>query len=104
MGPSGVGWLVGRSVDHNFLKGQEVTLPCSYWSTCINYAQILSLFSTIEAQQLELCETGPVALRVYEKKGETPEILSVSLFLLIWSKICKTEFTFMHDVQIFLVL
>ena len=33
-----VGWLVGRSVGrsvcHNFLKGREVTLPCSYRSTC----------------------------------------------------------------------
>ena len=62
-------WLDGRLVCHNILKGQEVTLPCSYWSTCINYAQILSLFSTIEAQQLELCETGPLALRVNEKGG-----------------------------------
>ena len=24
-----VSWSVGRSVCHNFLKGQEVTLPCS---------------------------------------------------------------------------
>ena len=61
--------LVGWSICHNFRKRQEVTLPCSYWSTCINYAQI---FSTIEAQRLDLCETGPVALRVYEKKGDTP--------------------------------
>ena len=29
-----VSWLVGRSVFHNFLKGREVTLPCSYGSTC----------------------------------------------------------------------
>ena len=26
---------VGRSVCHNFLKGQKVTLPCSYRSTCL---------------------------------------------------------------------
>ena len=26
-----VEWLVRRSVCLNFLKGQEVTLPCSYW-------------------------------------------------------------------------
>ena len=33
-----VGWLLGpsrrRSVGHNFLKGMEVTLPCSYRGTC----------------------------------------------------------------------
>ena len=29
-----VGRLVGWSVCHNFLKGWEVTLPCSYRSTC----------------------------------------------------------------------
>ena len=29
-----VGWLVGRSVSHNFLKGLEVSLPFSYRSTC----------------------------------------------------------------------
>ena len=25
---------VGWSVCHYFLKGREITLPCSYWSTC----------------------------------------------------------------------
>ena len=30
-----IGWLVGQSVCHNFLKGQEVSLPCSYRSTCL---------------------------------------------------------------------
>ena len=29
-----VGWLVVRLVCHNVLKGQKVTLPCFYWSTC----------------------------------------------------------------------
>ena len=28
-----VGRLGRRSVYHNFLKGREVTIPCSYWST-----------------------------------------------------------------------
>ena len=31
-----VGQLVSESVCHNFLlKGREVTLPCSYWNTCL---------------------------------------------------------------------
>ena len=30
-----VGWLVGWSVCHNFLRGREVTLLCSYWSTSL---------------------------------------------------------------------
>ena len=29
-----VGWLVGRSVFHNFLKGWIVSLPCFYRITC----------------------------------------------------------------------
>ena len=29
-----VGGFVDRLVYHNFLKGQEVTLPCSYRSKC----------------------------------------------------------------------
>ena len=29
-----IGPLVGMSVCHNFLTGREVTLPCSYRSTC----------------------------------------------------------------------
>ena len=29
-----VGWSVSRSVFHNFLKGREVLLPCSFRSTC----------------------------------------------------------------------
>ena len=53
-----VGWwvygMVRRMVCHNFLKGQEVTLPCSYrsscssrsWSTC----QILAVLGSVEAR------------------------------------------------------
>ena len=28
-------WLVGRSVGHNFLRGWQVSLPCSYRRTCL---------------------------------------------------------------------
>ena len=36
------GALIGRSVDHDFLKRREFTLPCSYRSTCFH-----SSFSTL---------------------------------------------------------
>ena len=36
----GCGWSVGLSVSHYFLKGQEVTLPCSYRSALYKYARI----------------------------------------------------------------
>ena len=29
-----VGWSVVRSVSHNFLNGQKVSLPCSYRTSC----------------------------------------------------------------------
>ena len=32
--PRSLGWSVGWSVCHNFLKGREVTLPCSNRNTC----------------------------------------------------------------------
>ena len=42
-----VGWSVDRSVGlsvcHNFLEGQEVSLPCSYQSTCFPSKQYLIL-------------------------------------------------------------
>ena len=31
-------WLVGWSVCHNFLKGREVSLPCSSRSTCFDHS------------------------------------------------------------------
>ena len=39
-----VGWLVGwvgRLVCHKLLKGQEVTLPWSYWCTCSFHQDVL---------------------------------------------------------------
>ena len=37
------GWLVGWSVCHNFLKGCEDTLPCSYRSTFLNDGRYILL-------------------------------------------------------------
>ena len=37
-----VGWIVGGSVCHNFLEGREVSLLCSYRSTCF-YCRSISL-------------------------------------------------------------
>ena len=42
-----IGWLVSRSVCYDFLKRLEVTLPCSYRSTCE-----WGPFSLIEAQTI----------------------------------------------------
>ena len=44
-----VGWLVGRSVYHNFLKGREVTLQCSYRITCLKSIELHLNLETLSA-------------------------------------------------------
>ena len=47
---------VGQSVSHNFQKGREVTLPCSYRSTCFQ------CWSTGLADRGPGCDLRPLPL------------------------------------------
>ena len=53
--PSSVGLSVGRSVCHYFLKGREVSLPCSNRSSCLLLLLVLFLFLIL---MLLLCFCG----------------------------------------------
>ena len=44
-----VGWFHGPPVCYNFLKESEVTLPCSYWSTCF-YLELSSIIHQLASQ------------------------------------------------------
>ena len=62
-------WPPSRSVRQNFLKGREVSLPCSYRCTCfelfpLNYYAALLAFE----------EGIGLAWEVRVRKGETVEL------------------------------
>ena len=58
-----VGWLVGQSVCHNFPKGREVSLLCSYRSTCLTFERWHSMKRNGETLELKLIIAAFICLR-----------------------------------------
>ena len=64
MNPRQVGllvvWLVRWSFCHNFLKGQKVTLPCSYRSTYFLPTFLFPTFARIHSSYDHVCFVGEI--------------------------------------------
>ena len=66
-----VGWLVGRSVGHDFLKGREISLPCSYKSTCFKLSYTIGILKRLPPlHDVKLAELGVSRRRPDGPKNE----------------------------------